>query len=418
MELDKSQFLEEFQQHGFALLKDVVASDQLNDLLDSIESTRRDLGPQAISAGTRHLLKRNRVVRKFARAEIVRGIATQILGKSAKPVKAILFDKTPDANWYVTWHQDLTIAVEDRIDSEGFGPWSVKDAIPHVQPPVSVLENIVSLRIHLDDCPAENGPIKFIAGSHRFGILSSAEIANWRETHASVSCSANKGDVIVMRPLVLHSSSQATLPNHRRVLHIEYVGAELPSGLKWAESSGLDSVEMIMAIEEEFGIEIPNEDAEKITTVGDLYEFLKTRLASTPALDCLTQKIFYRLRAALVINYQLQRRSIMPDTRLSELLSEKEIEEGWPYLQLFVDLKTPDFKPSEEFLGFKLIDNNLTMRDFVSALIKLNSEKFVEETNTDQEVWRRMVEVIVKSVNVNRDEITPAASFTRDLGMC
>jgi acyl carrier protein/ectoine hydroxylase-related dioxygenase (phytanoyl-CoA dioxygenase family) len=418
MESDKSQFLQAFHERGFALLKEVVASDQLKELLNSIEGTRRELGAQASSAGTRHLLKRNRVVRKFARAEIVRGIATQILGKSAKPVKAILFDKTPDANWYVTWHQDLTIAVEDRIDLEGYGPWSVKDDIPHVQPPASVLENIVSLRIHLDNCPPENGPIKFIAGSHRCGILSSAEIANWRETRTAVSCSANRGDVIVMRPLVLHSSSQATLPNHRRVLHIEYVGAELPSGLKWAESSGLDTVEMVMAIEEEFGIEIPNDEAERMTTVGRLYEFLKTRLASTPSVDCLTQRIFYKLRRSLVYNYQLQKRSIMPDTRLNDLLTEKEIEEGWPYLQLFVDLKTPEFKPSEELLGFRLINHSLTMRDLVSALIRLNAEKFVEESNTDKEIWRRMVEVIVKSVNVNRDEVTPGASFTRDLGMC
>ncbi len=409
--------MQEFELRGFALLKAVVSDVQLSALTNAIEELRRkEKVPN--SPGVRHLLRRSRVIRKFAKSEIVRGIAAQVLGNGARPVKAILFDKTPDANWYVTWHQDLTIAVEERIDVEGFGPWSVKDGIPHVQPPTNVLRNIVSLRIHLDSCPQENGAIKFISGSHRLGIMETSEIAEWRDKNDFVCCSAERGDVILMRPLILHSSSQSTQADHRRVLHIEYVGAELPCGLKWAEASGLDTVELVMAIEEEFGIEIPDKDAERITTVGETFEFLKTRLSSTPPRDCLSQKIFYKLRRALIENYQVSRRSITPDTKLSDIISLQDLEDGWPFLQMFIDLKTPEFKVSNEFLGFKLTGTMLTMRELVYSMISINSAVLAGERGTDQEIWHRLVDVIVKQGNVSREEIIPEASYTRDLGMC
>jgi hypothetical protein len=150
-------------------------------------------------------------------------------------VRAIFFDKTPDSNWYVTWHQDLTIAVKERVDLPGFGPWSVKDAIPHVQPPVSTLNEMISLRLHLDSCSELSGAIKFIPGSHKEGALDTEQIAEWRTRISAVCCPATRGEVICMRPLILHSSSRAIEPVHRRVLHIEYAACSLPSGLEWSE---------------------------------------------------------------------------------------------------------------------------------------------------------------------------------------
>jgi acyl carrier protein len=43
-------------------------------------------------------------------------------------------------------------------------------------------------------------------------------------------------------------------------------------------ADSLDVVELVMAFEEEFGIEIPDEDAEKIRTVGDVINYLKERV--------------------------------------------------------------------------------------------------------------------------------------------
>jgi acyl carrier protein len=409
--------LDNFQQNGFALLKAAISEHRISQLIAAIENIGSDDNTFALP-GMRHLLQRCPSVRRFAKSSQVRQIAASVIGSEARPVKAILFDKTPGANWYVTWHQDLTIAVKERIELPGFGPWSVKEGIAHVQPPEAILKNMVSLRIHLDACSQENGAIKFIPGSHNAGVLDPSAIESWRNEHESACCAAERGDALLMRPLILHSSSQSKHPNHRRVLHIEFAASDLPCGLEWAEGSGLDTVELLMAIEEEFGIEIPNKHAEKIYTVGEMYEYLRRRLATTPADECLSQKIFYKLRRALIANYRMARKDVSPESKMTDLLSLEEIEQGWPYLQLFIDLQTPAFKVANEFFGFKLTDRMLTVREMVAALIALNAKSLFQDSNIDDDVWHRLVTVIVRQLNVDRHQVTPEASFTRDLGAC
>jgi hypothetical protein len=222
-----------FEHDGFALLKDVVPGELLSDLCQAIEAAS-DSTTSACAPGLRHLLRRCSTVLSFANSQIVREIVVAVIGPTARPVRAILFDKTPAANWYVTWHQDLTIAVDNMVDVPGFAPWSTKHDILHVQPPVDILESMVSLRIHLDACPEDNGAIKFIAGSHRDGIFNPAALVRWRTDHQALCCPAERGDVIIMRPLIIHSSSRSELPDRRRILHLEFAGAELPAGMDWA----------------------------------------------------------------------------------------------------------------------------------------------------------------------------------------
>lgn len=401
---------------GFTLETNVFSQDTMLNLIDAVDALRKQY-PNESLAGMRHLLTRSDAIRAIAYSRVANALAVKSLGAAAKPVKAILFDKTPESNWFVTWHQDLTIAVKARIDVPGFGPWSVKQDIPHVQPPASVLEKMVALRIHLDDCSVENGAIRFIPGSHNAGILETNEIAE-RSKESAVCCAAARGEVIVMRPLVLHSSSASQEPAHRRVLHIEYAADPLPGGLEWAEGSGLDGVELVLALEEEFGVDIKNHHAENILTVGEMFAYLKSRLRETPADECMTQRIFYQLRRALIANYNLDRRAITPESKLIDLLTEDELASGWPYLKLFIDLKTPSFKVANELLGIHLWDRDVTMRQLVGALISLNSEKLFAEVDSEDKIWRRLVDVIVTQTNVNRAEVTMQASFTRDLGIC
>lgn len=222
--------MDKFETNGFELLQSAVSGEELNRLLDAL-SEHEMSGP-----GLRHLLTRNETVRRFASSHALLKIARKHLGEDANPVKAILFDKNAESNWYVTWHQDLTIAVQKKIEQPGFGPWSVKDGVQHVQPPAAVLENMIAIRIHLDPCSADNGAISFIPGSHKSGKLEAAQIIAWREEREAVSCPAERGDVIIMRPLILHSSGKATKPEHRRVLHLEYAGGPLPGGLEWRDT--------------------------------------------------------------------------------------------------------------------------------------------------------------------------------------
>jgi ectoine hydroxylase-related dioxygenase (phytanoyl-CoA dioxygenase family) len=92
---------------------------------------------------------------------------------------------------------------------------------------------MVTVRLHLDDCNADNGALKVIPGSHQSGKLDAAEISRRAQENQVVICEVGQGGALLMRPLILHSSSPANNPSHRRVLHIEYATGELPNGLKW-----------------------------------------------------------------------------------------------------------------------------------------------------------------------------------------
>lgn len=151
-------------------------------------------------------------------------------------VRGILFDKTPGSNWLVAWHQDLTICVQERREVPGYGPWSVKHGVPHVQPPVILLEEMVTLRLHLDDTHAGNGALRVMPGSHLEGRLNARRIGEMRMHGKEVVCEAGPGDVLVMRPMLLHASSKAEVAGHRRVVHLEFARREvLAEGLRWHE---------------------------------------------------------------------------------------------------------------------------------------------------------------------------------------
>lgn len=233
LSLDKN-IVADFESNGFALIRNAVTDKQIDMLAQFIESYRDD-SKSPLSAGFRNLLK-EKLINEFANCKSIKEIVTAFSSESANPVRSIFFDKTPASNWYVTWHQDLSIAVEKQIDTPGFGPWSTKEGTLHVQPPAEILEQIISLRIHLDACPKENGAIKFIAGSHKQGLIDPHDVLQIVDANQPFICEAERGDIIIMRPLILHSSSKSTVPDHRRVLHLEYSSAKLPNGLSWTEA--------------------------------------------------------------------------------------------------------------------------------------------------------------------------------------
>ena len=169
----------------------------------------------------------------MAQSPEIRLLVEPILGDGARVVRGIFFDKNPTTNWKVPWHQDLTIAVKNRLDLPDYHPWSVKEGIPHVQPPTAILEQMLTVRIHLDRTDESNGALKVIPGSHRQGKLSNLEIDRWKQVSTGISCNYEAGGILLMRPLLLHASSIAIVPSHRRVIHLEYTSCQLPGGLEW-----------------------------------------------------------------------------------------------------------------------------------------------------------------------------------------
>lgn len=166
-------------------------------------------------------------------ADLARGLTSD----KARPVRAVMFDKSPAANWVVAWHQDRTIPVSERIEVPGFGPWSNKAGIVHVAPPFELLDRMVTLRLHLDDVDETNAPLRIGIGSHRLGRVEAPDAAAKAEQMAQADCLASAGDIWAYRTPILHTSDRATGERRRRVLQVDYADFDLPGGLEW---QGLD----------------------------------------------------------------------------------------------------------------------------------------------------------------------------------
>jgi ectoine hydroxylase-related dioxygenase (phytanoyl-CoA dioxygenase family) len=216
-----------FPEAGFLVLDGVVPQsgcDQLSIAADSAETQ---------GAGSRTFLV-HPACRELARSLKQHPSIRVLLPADAVAVQCTLFDKSSGKNWLVSWHQDLSIPVRARIDSDCCSGWSQKHGQWFVQPAVKVLEQLVAVRVHVDTCAADNGPLKVVPGSHRFGRLTSADARMHRQTNGEVSLTAARGSVVAMRPLILHASSKALSSARRRVLHFVFGPRELPEGLEWA----------------------------------------------------------------------------------------------------------------------------------------------------------------------------------------
>lgn len=160
-------------------------------------------------------------------------LAMQLLGPAARAVRAILFDKTEEANWSVAWHQDRKIAVRERREIAGFGPWSVKDGVQHVEPPFEIMRDMITMRAHLDECGKGSAPLVIALGSHLLGRLPATGIADVVSPLPVAHCLADTGDVWVYATPIVHASERTRSAARRRVLQVDICARELPEGLAW-----------------------------------------------------------------------------------------------------------------------------------------------------------------------------------------
>jgi hypothetical protein len=172
-------------------------------------------------AGARHLMS-HPAVAALADDDRLLTIACRALGTQAVPFRATLFEKSARSNWLVVWHQDTALPLASHVDSPEWGPWSTKAGVLYAHAPAWALSRVVALRVHLDACHAENGPLRVVPGSHRHGVLTDEEVFRMARAQPSVDCLVPRGGVLAMRPLVIHSSPKTVTAEPRRVLHIEY----------------------------------------------------------------------------------------------------------------------------------------------------------------------------------------------------
>ena len=218
------------EQHGYDLIPNVFAKDEVLALRQELSQAEL---PRS-RAGVRHAMK-SPAIAQLAQDSRTTSIAKAILGDGAFPFRATVFQKLPDSNWLVAWHQDTALPLRQRQDAAGWGPWSVKDGVIYAHAPAAALEQVVALRIHLDDSTAENGPLRVLPGTQTRGVLMDDHVHALAETTVAVECLMPIGGVVAMRPLVIHASSKSQTDAPRRVVHIEYAASARPAeGLELA----------------------------------------------------------------------------------------------------------------------------------------------------------------------------------------
>ena len=193
-----------------------------------------DLVSRRGRAAVRHVLN-HPSVNVIANDRRLLAMAQEVLGPEAFPFRATLFDKSPESNWLVTWHQDTALPLRAKMNLPGWGPWSVKDGVTYAHAPAFALNQVLALRLHLDASTERNGPLKVLPATHRMGVLTEDEIARCAAEREPVECLAGKGGIVAMRPLVVHASSKSAAEMPRRLLHIEYaITKEFSGGLELA----------------------------------------------------------------------------------------------------------------------------------------------------------------------------------------
>lgn len=227
--------------NGFATIDNIYTTSEVENMLwqISVANTNKETFRKSVELfAIRQFLKEIPAIIDTIFNDNLKAVLKQLLGDKYFVVKSIYFDKPQTSNWYVSYHQDLTISVDKKLEINGFEFWTTKHNQFAVQPPSDILKNIVTVRIHLDETDENNGALKIVPKSHLKGIYR-PETIDWR-VEQEVNCKVSKGGIMLMKPLLLHSSGRTTNNRQRRVIHIEFSNMELPAALNWAERINLN----------------------------------------------------------------------------------------------------------------------------------------------------------------------------------
>ncbi len=233
--------VKEFQKNGFITLDNIYTTEEVNQILtliDSVESDKPTFRKSTDVFAIRQFIKELPKVKELIFNDKLKAVIREFGGVEYFVIKSIYFDKPETSNWFVSYHQDLTISVDKKQEIEGFTSWTVKQNQFSVQPPLNILQNVFTIRIHLDATDEHNGALKVIPASHEKGFYRPENI-NWEEESEAI-CNVEQGGVMLMKPLLLHSSSRTTNNKRRRVIHIEFSAIDLPYSLNWSEKEVID----------------------------------------------------------------------------------------------------------------------------------------------------------------------------------
>lgn len=224
------------EDNGYTIIEAIyspVEIEKIIRLIDQVDSSKDTFRKSADLFAIRQFLKEVPETRDLIFNDNLNTIIKTLYGEDFFAVKSIYFDKPESSNWYVAYHQDLTISVDKKMPLEDFGPWTIKQNQFAVQPPLEILQDLFTIRIHLDDTTHENGALKVIPKSHLKDIYR-PETIDWTHETEEI-CEVKSGGIMIMKPLLLHGSNRTTNNKKRRIIHIEFSSKELPAEVHWAE---------------------------------------------------------------------------------------------------------------------------------------------------------------------------------------
>jgi ectoine hydroxylase-related dioxygenase (phytanoyl-CoA dioxygenase family) len=223
-------------ENGFAIIDDIFTGEETEQIVKTIETSPRksqNFRQSAEVFAIRQVFREIPDLKTLVFNQQLQQVIRNQFGKDYFLVKAIYFDKPALSNWFVSYHQDLSIAVNKKAIVQGYNNWTQKNDQYNVQPPAEILDSVYTIRIHLDDCTKENGALFVIPGSHKYGISRNATAGT------EFACEVKKGGIMIMQPLLWHASRKSTIDRSRRVLHLEFCNRTLPEPIDWAEKQNI-----------------------------------------------------------------------------------------------------------------------------------------------------------------------------------
>jgi acyl carrier protein len=231
---------------------------------------------------------------------------------------------------------------------------------------------------------------------------------------------------------------------------------------------GLDSVEILVNVENAFGITISNYEAEKISTVGDIHNVVWRNVQGRQSMRCRSQQLFYKLRYILINRYKVPGEVIEPDASLNNIFPKKNRRLKYHKLQKELQLKLPELVlpviwarallimgivliagmlavalvliygydrttwlyllPALGILTTVFISNILDtvrvqfrpdkMRDYTQAVLALNYGTLMQESSLNRKEMEIVINnIIAETIGLELHEISPEKSLTDDLGI-
>ncbi|WP_372371489.1 phytanoyl-CoA dioxygenase family protein [Candidatus Uabimicrobium sp. HlEnr_7] len=215
---------------GFFKAQQKISSSKIDSLLECIEQIKPNHSyPKSIRYrknklyAIRNLIQISSPIKDILSDTIIKNIC-----RGSVIIHSLLFDKITEANFRVPFHQDIVMPHH--------GADKIVTNVPHKNLPPEILEQLIVMRIHLDDNNIDNGPLQVIPQTHSQGIISDKGISNIVQKKNKHVCTMLRGEILLMKPLLLHSSNRSSSHKHRRVIHLVFAPRSLQIPWFFSES--------------------------------------------------------------------------------------------------------------------------------------------------------------------------------------